>query len=140
MNKTIDMAEKLLEKNNIPLLDGTKEKDGGLNSKNKERCHALVARYSSSSSFIIASGSSRHMSSTQESFSALHPYSGPSILMGDHSEIPAKGIGRINLDNGYFKNVLHRHDLEANLISIYQMEHTRSAKRVKFTQYDVEIS
>ena len=80
------------------------------------------------------------MDSTQDSFSSLHLYNGPSILMGDDSEIPAKGIGRINLDNGYFKNVLYVLDLAKNLLYVYQMIHIGSAKRVIVTQDDVEIS
>ena len=65
MNKTIYMMVQLLEKNNIPLPDGEKKKDGGSNSENKERCHALVVGYSRYSSFIIDSGASRHMDSVE---------------------------------------------------------------------------
>ena len=46
------------------------------------------------------------MASMQDSFSSLYPYSGPSILTGEDSEIQAKGIGRIDLEDGYFNNVL----------------------------------
>ena len=74
MTNTIDMMSKILEKNNIPLPYGTKKKDGGLNFENKERFHALVARYFDSSSFNIDYGSSRNIDYTQESFSYLHPH------------------------------------------------------------------
>ena len=80
------------------------------------------------------------MDSIQDSFLSLHPYIGPSILMGDDSEILAKGIGRIDLDNGYFNNVLYVPDIASKLPSIYQMKHTSSSKRVTFNQDDVEIS
>ena len=46
------------------------------------------------------------MDSMHDSFSAMHPYSGPSILMGDDLEIQAKRIGMIDLEDGYFNNVL----------------------------------
>ena len=59
--------------------------------------------------------------------------------MGDDSEIPTKGIGRINLDNGYFNNVLFVPDIAANILFVYQMTHSGSSTRVTFTQYDVEI-
>ena len=59
--------------------------------------------------------------------------------MGDESNILAKGINKINIDNGYFKNVLFVLDLGAILVSIYKMKHTGWTKRVKFTQYDVYI-
>ena len=60
--------------------------------------------------------------------------------MGDDPEIPTKWIGRINLDNGYFNNVLYVLDLAANLLSVYQMTHIGSTKRVPFTKDDMEIS
>ena len=126
--------------NIIPLPEVAGKKEGGSSSKNKERCHALVIGCLGYSSFITYSGASRHMDSMQDSFSSLHPYNGPSIIMGDDSEIPSKGIGRIDLDNGYFNNVLYVPDLVANLLYVYQMTHTGLSKRVTFTQEDVEIS
>ena len=60
--------------------------------------------------------------------------------MGDDSEIPVKGIGKIDLDNGYFNNVLYVPDLAANLLSTYQMKHTGSTKRATFIQEYVETS
>ena len=134
------MMSQILEKNNIPLPNGARKEEGGLNFQNKDRFHALVTASSESSSIIMDSCSSRNMDSIQVSFSILHTYSGPSILMGDDSEIPAKGIGRINLDNGYFNNVLYVHDIETNILQFYQMTHTCSYKRVTCTQYGVEIS
>ena len=87
MKKTIDMMVQLLEKNNMPLLGGARKKEGGSSSENKEICHALVFGSSIYSSFIIDLGASRNMASMQYSFSSWHPYSGPSILMSDNSEI-----------------------------------------------------
>ena len=106
----------LLENNNIPFPKGARKKEGGSNSENKDRFHALVDGSSISSSFIIDSGSSRNFPSPQDSFSSLHPYSDPSILMGDDFEIPSKGISRINLENGYFNNVLYVANIASNLI------------------------
>ena len=59
------------------------------------------------------------MDSMHEYFSALYPYSGPSILMDDDSEIQAKGIGKIDLEDGYFNNVWFVLDRAMNLLSIY---------------------
>ena len=156
MKKTIDMMAQLLEKNNIPLPEASRKEDGGSSSDNKETfhalvvggsssdnketCHALVVGSSSSSSFIIDSGASRNMASMQDSFSAMYPYNGPSILMGDDSKIQAKGIGRIDIEDGYFNNVLFVPDLATNLLSVYQMTHCGEAKRVTFTPNVVEIS
>ena len=65
MNNKIDMLNQLLEKNNISLPDCSKKREGGSNSEDKERVHDLVAGTSSSPSFIIDSGASRHMVSTK---------------------------------------------------------------------------
>ena len=48
----------------------------------------------------------------------------PTFRMGDDSEIQAKGIGRIDLEDGYFNNVLFVLDLEANLLLVYQIMRT----------------
>ena len=97
----------------------------------------VSSRYSS---LIIDSGASRHMASMHDSFSAIHPYSGPSILMGDDSKIQAKWIGRIDLEYGYFNNVLFVPDLAVNLLSIYTMKHTSTTKIVKIIQNYVDNS
>ena len=77
MKKKIDMLTQLLEKNNISLPDCSKKKEGGSNSEDKERVHALVAGTSSSPRFIIESGASRHMVLTKETFSSLDMLKGP---------------------------------------------------------------
>ena len=59
--------------------------------------------------------------------------------MGNDSEIQAKGIGMIDLEDGYFNNVLFVPSLTVKLICVYQMTHIGTTKRLKFTQDDVEI-
>ena len=71
MKNKIDMLTQLLEKNNISLPDCSKKREGGSNSEDRERVHALVAGTSSSPSFIIDFGASRHMVSKKETFSSL---------------------------------------------------------------------
>ena len=80
------------------------------------------------------------MASIHESFSGLHPYSGPSILMGDDSKIQAKGIGRIDLEDGYFNNVLFVPDIVANLIFLYQITNIYITNILTFTKNYVDIS
>ena len=75
MKKQINMLTQLLEKQNISLLEGTKE--GASNFEDKERVHALVASTVRSSSFIIDSGASKHMVSTRETISSLDDSNGP---------------------------------------------------------------
>ena len=123
MKKIIDMMTQLLDKDNIPLPEGTRKNERGSSSENKDRFQALVVGSSRYYSFIIDSGASRHMASMQYSFSSIHPYSGPSILMGDDSKIQAKGVGSIDLEDGYLNNVLFVPDLTMNLLYVYKMTH-----------------
>ena len=116
MNKTIDVMGQLLEKKNIPILEGARKKDGGSTSNKKERCHALVIGSSDSYSFIIDLGDSMHMVSVKYLFTSMYLDSVPTIRMGNDSEIQAKGIHRIDLEDGYFNNVLFVPELEANLL------------------------
>ena len=60
--------------------------------------------------------------------------------MGYDSQIQAKGKGIIKLEHGVFKNVLYVPSLVANMLSVYQMTHTESPKRVLFEPDLVEIS
>ena len=60
--------------------------------------------------------------------------------MGDDSELQTKGIGRIDLDHGFFSDVLYVSNLLENLFSVYQMNHTREPKRVIFTTDSIDIS
>ena len=133
MKKTIDQMAQLLEKNDIPVLDGTSILD------NKEKYHALVEGNSNSSSFIIDLGAYRNMVSTRELFSSMHLNSGPTVRMGDDSKIHTKGVGRIDLEHAYFIHVLYVPDLEECFLLEYQMTHIGESKRVTFTPNLVEI-
>ena len=50
------------------------------------------------------------------------------------------GKGRIDLDHGKFNNVLYVPGLASNILSMYQMTHTGSPKKVIFSPDDVEIT
>ena len=81
MKKQIDMLNQILEKNNISLLGGARNKEGGSNFEDKERVHALVERTVRSPCFIIDSRDSRLMVSTKEFFSSLDDSKGPNIFV-----------------------------------------------------------
>ena len=49
------------------------------------------------------------------------------------------GKGRIDLDHCKFNNVLYVLGLASNILSVYQMTHTGSPKKVIFSLDDVEI-
>ena len=52
--------------------------------------------------------------------------------MGDDSTIISKGQGTIKLENDSFFNVLYVPSLASNLLTVYQMTHTKVPKRVTF--------
>ena len=62
------------------------------------------------------------------------------IHMGDDLTIISEGQGTVDLEHGYFSNVLYVPSLASNLLSVYQMTHTRVPKRVSFIPDDVEIT
>ena len=107
--------------------------------QNTERVHALVAGTSSSPSFIIDFGASRHMVLTKEAFTSLDMSKGPPIVLGDNSLTDSMGKGRIDLDHGNFNNVMYVPEIASNLLSVYQMTHTGSPKEVIFSPNEVEI-
>ena len=75
-----------------------------------------------------------------ESFSSLQLTDGPSIHMGNDTQIRAEGKGSIKLKHGVLKYVLCVPSLAANLLFVYQMTHTGPRKRVVFGLELVEIS
>ena len=60
--------------------------------------------------------------------------------MGNKSKVQKKGKGSVKLEHGRFKYVLFSLSLASNLLSIYQMTHTGSPKRVIFGPDLVEIT
>ena len=78
----------------------------------------MVVEYLDPSNFIIDSGASRNMASVKDLITSMYSDSGPTVRMGDGFEIQAKGVCRINLDNGYFNNVLYVLELEVNLLLV----------------------
>ena len=65
---------------------------------------------------------------------------GAKIVLGDDYVTNSLGKGRIDLDNGSFNNVLYVPGLASNILSVYQMTHTGSPKKVIFSPNDVEIT
>ena len=59
--------------------------------------------------------------------------------MGYDTQIQAEGKGSIKLEHGMFKNFIYAPSLAANFLSVYQMTHTVSPKRVVFGHESLEI-
>ena len=61
---------------------------------------------------------------------------GPPIVLGDDSLTDSLGKGRIDIDHGSFNNVLHVVGLASNILSMYQMNHNGSPKKVILSPSD----
>ena len=115
------------------------KKSGEIAPEPRGNGHALISLHSTPQEWIIDSGASHHMASSKESFSSLHAYSGPPILMGDNSTVAATRQGRVQFEAGSFENVLHIPRLSVNLLSMYQMTHTSSGRIVEFSPDSMSI-
>ena len=72
------------------------------------------------------------MVASKEYLSSLTLSKGPNIHMGDDSQIPVEERGSVKAKHGELKNALYVPSLAANMLSVYQMTHTGSPKRVTF--------
>eukprot|EP00253_Pinus_taeda_P033328 PITA_33328 len=79
------------------------------------------------------------MAAAKEVYSSLDACKGPPILMGDDSPIEVTGKGKVELLYGSFEDVLHVPKLSVNLLSVYQITHSDTEKRVEFTPDAVNI-
>ena len=109
----------LIYQNNISLLEGARKNYFGIKVEDHEICHELKAGFSQSQALLIDSGASNHMVASKESFSSLDIIGGPSIHMGDDSQITTVGKGSVQFEHGVFNNVLYVPSLAVNLLSIY---------------------
>ena len=94
---------------------------------------------SNSKSLLIDFGASNHMMAARNSFSSLEIAKSITIHMGDDSTIISEGQGTVNIEHGYFSNVLYVPSLASSLLSVYQMRHTGVPKRFSFIPNDVDI-
>ena len=77
-----------------------------------------MASTSKSKALLIDSGALNHMMAERDSFSSLETGKSIPIHMGDDSII-SEGQGTVDLENGYFSNVLYVPSLESNILSVY---------------------
>ena len=80
-----------------------------------------MASTSKSKALLIDSGDLNHMMAEKDSFSSLETDKYIPIHMGDDSTIISEGQGTVDLENGFFSQVLYVPSLAANLLSVYQM-------------------
>ena len=124
MKNKLDEDTSLLEKNHINLLESFRRRDQQDREQQHERGHALMASNSNSKALLIYSRALNHMMAERDSFSSLETGKSIPIHMGDDSKIISEGRGTVDLENGYFSNVMYVQSLVSNLLSVYQMIHT----------------
>jgi hypothetical protein len=140
MKKKIDEMAQILQKNNlgdhIPEASKKKSED----QTKQGNSHALISIKSSHGAWILDSGASHHMETTNNVLFSIYVDTCPPILMGDDTPVEVIGQGRVELPHRSFENVLHVPKLYMNILSIYQIIHSGTGKRVEFTPNSVTIS
>ena len=119
MKKNIDEATSLLERNHINILESFRRRDHQNREPQHEKGHALMESTLNSKALLIDSGYLNHMMAEKDSFSSLETGKSIPIHMGDDSTIILEGQGTIDLENGFFSNVLYVPSLASNILSFY---------------------
>ena len=119
MKKNLDEATSLLERNHINLPESFWRRDQQDREPQHEKGHALMASTLKSKAPLIDSGASNRKMAEKDSFSSLETGKSIPIHMGDDSTIISEGQGTVDLENGYFSNVLYVPSLASNLLSVY---------------------
>jgi hypothetical protein len=94
---------------------------------------------SSSDEWLIDSGASYHMAKDKAIFSSLNECNTKKIFFGDDRYLSVIVYGTVQVDNGYFNDVLCVPSLSCNLLSVYQITHSGEGKIVKFSPHQVVI-
>jgi hypothetical protein len=137
MKKTIDLMAQTLEQHHLEdCMPYNARKNP---SSERGNGHALLAISSSSNTWVLYSGDTHHMASSNRLLSYLETCYRPQIFMGDDSPIKVCGTVRVDINHGCFQDVLHVSKLSVNIISIYKITHSGSGKKVEFTLDSVII-
>ena len=128
MKNNLDDITSILEGNNINLVKSVQKLDHQHQDTQQERGHALMESTSKCKALLIDSRASNHMMEIRYSFSSLDTEKIISIHMVDDSTIISKGKCTVNIEHGIFSYVLYVPSLASDLLSAYQMTHTRVPK------------
>jgi hypothetical protein len=110
-----------------------KKKDDNKTGGRERDGHDLMAVTSTPSSWILDSGASDHMAASKDEFSSIEESTRSPIYLGDATPTKVCREGIVDLEGGCFKNVLHVPSLSKNILSIYQITHSSSGRKVEFT-------
>ena len=84
-----------------------------------------------SSGWVLDLGASHHMTSSQDLFSSFEASPTPHIWMGKNTIMTICGKDSIEIDDATFHGVLCVPYFSSNLLSIYQITHSRKGKIVE---------
>jgi hypothetical protein len=72
-------------------------------------------------------------------FYALNECNTKQIIIGDDKSFTIVGYRIVQLDDGYFNDVLCVPSLSCNLLLVYQITHSHEGKTIEFSSHKVEI-
>jgi hypothetical protein len=133
MRKTIDEMAKQLQQHNLMVPENAKKKDDNRTGGRAQDGHALMDVTSTPSSWILDSGASNHMDASKDEFSSIEESTRSPIYLGDATPAKVCGEGIVDLEGGFFKNVLHVPSLSTNILLIYHITHSIFGRKVEFT-------
>jgi hypothetical protein len=133
MRKTIHEMAKQLQQHNLTVPENAKKKDDNRTGRRARDGHDLMVVTSTPSSWILDSGASNHMAASKDEFSSIEESNRSPIYLGDATPAKVCGEGIVDIEGGCFKNVLQVPSLSVNLLSIYQITHSGSRRKVEFT-------
>jgi hypothetical protein len=120
--------------------ENAKKKDDNRMGGRARDGHDLMAVTSNPSYWILDSGGSNHMAASNDVFSSIEESTRSPIYLGDATPAKVCREGIVDLEGGCFTNVLHVPSLSTNLLSIYQITHSGSGRKVEFTSDSAVIT
>jgi hypothetical protein len=99
-----------------------------------------MAITSTPSYWILDSCALNHMDASKDEFSSIEESTKSPIYLGDATPTKVCGEGIVDLEGVCFKNVLHAPSLSTNILSIYQITHSVSGRKVDFTSDSAVIT
>jgi hypothetical protein len=84
---------------------------------------------------LIDFGASHHMDKDNAIFYSLKECNTKKIFVGDDISHSVVGYGIVQVDNGYFNNLLCVPSLSCNLLSMYKITHLGEGKSIEFSPH-----
>jgi hypothetical protein len=124
---------KQLQQHNLTVPENAKKKDDNRMGGRAQVGHDLIVFTFTPSSWILDSGASNHMATYKDEFSSIEESTRSPIYLGDATPAKVCGEGIVDIEGGFFKNVLHVPSPYENLLLTYHITHSGSRRKVEFT-------